>query len=80
MPRKKMYPRYLKLEHSNFYVKIIDADNNMHFRFNEKQDQFCIDFNGSPNESYDDMKGVSRSEFDKAFKKVVFRLNQTSNL
>ena len=24
MPRKKMYPQYLKLEHSDFYVKIIE--------------------------------------------------------
>ena len=73
-----MEVRYLKLENSKFYVKIIDAQNNIHIR--ETAVGWAIDMNGSPNESYEDMKGCSRQEFDAVFIKIVTELNQISKL
>ena len=72
------YPRYLKLESSKFHVKIIDENNNLHIR--ETADGFAMDKNGSTNESYEGMKGCSRSEFDAVFIKIVTELNKISKL
>lgn len=72
--------KYLKLNISNdFYVKIIDDFNNLHFRFSEQTDTFHIDFNGSPNERYEGMIECSREEFDENYKKVVEKLNKLSS-
>ena len=72
------YPQYRKLETMDFFVKIIDEDNNMHIRKNDSN--WHIDFNGSPNESYSEMKGCSRSEFDEHFKMIVKSLNEITKL
>jgi len=72
------YPRYLKLESSKFFVKIIDENNNLHIR--QTDDGFAMDINGSTNESYEGMKGCIRSEFDAVFIKIVTQINDVSKL
>ena len=71
--------KYLKLKMNNFYVKIIDEHNNLHFRFNDATDTFAIDFNGSPNVAYKEMIECTREEFDENYKKVVEKLNKLSS-
>ena len=73
-----MEARYLKLENSKFFVKIVDENNNLHIR--QTVDGWAMDSNGSPNESYEGMKGCSRQEFDAVFIKIVTELNQISKL
>ena len=72
------YPLYKKLETMDFFVKIIDEENNLHIRKNDSN--WHIDFNGSANESYSEMKGCSRNEFDEHFKLIVEELNQITKL
>ena len=74
------FPKYLKLKTSKFYVKLIDENNNLHFR--PTIDGFAIDNNGSPNSAYPigDFVGCSRAEFDQEYKKVVEKLNEITKI
>ena len=72
------YPKYLKLESTRFYVKLIDENNNLHIR--QTIDGFAIDYNGSENNSYNSMVGCSRQEFDNLYIKIVEQLNENTKI
>ena len=74
------YPKYLKLKTTKFYVKLIDENNNLHFR--KSIDGFVIDCNASPNKFYSlgDFIGCSRNEFDREYIKVVEKLNEITKI